>query len=112
MTTRWAGTRSKLSASVELTMVCPSKGTLGRPAGRGPLLDARDARAELRRANGRDVAAGAGAHDDEVETVGHDVTQARPPGGRGGRHTSSSNRSGFSIHSFTRTRKRTASRPS
>ncbi len=38
----------------------------------GALLDDRDLEAELRRANGADVAAGAGADDDEI--VGHQST--------------------------------------
>ena len=37
------------------------------------LLDAGDLHAELGGADRRDVAAGAGADDDEVETIGHDA---------------------------------------
>ena len=55
--------------------------------------------AELRRADGADIAAGAGADDDEV--VGHTTLQIQ--------HQC---RAGSSRHSFTRTRKVTASRPS
>src|SRR5262245_20010387 len=69
-----------------------------RPAERRVLLDARDPHAELRGADRGDVAAGPGADDDEVETVGH--------------QTSRRSRTGFSSRSFTCTREVTACSPS
>ena len=63
------------------------------------LLDQRDPEAELGRADGAHVAAGAGTDDHEVV-------------GRGHAHTSSSRRSGSSMVSTIRLRKVTASRPS
>ncbi len=63
------------------------------------LFDDGDLQAELRGADGADIAAGAGADDDEI--VGH----ASP-------HKSSTSRAGSSSASLTRTRKVTASLPS
>ena len=43
----------------------------GLPSGARPVVDARGREAELRRADGGDVAAGAGADDDDVELISH-----------------------------------------
>ena len=77
----------------------------------------RDLQAELRRADGADIAAGAGADDDEI--VGHD--DITPVIGRHGTDCRRRDDEIYKIqhqprrilqHSFTRTRKVTASRPS
>src|SRR6185437_5073971 len=89
------------------------------------LLDAGGTEAQLRCADGGDVAAGAAADDDDVVCwFGHRLLACLSfplppllPSPRGGEEwsdyqTSNSIRSGFSTHSLTRTRKVTASRPS
>ena len=69
----------------------------------GALLDHRHLHAELGGADRRHIAARTGADHDKVEAcVGHDAAP----------HTPSSSRSGSSMHSLTRTRNSTASRPS
>src|SRR5207248_11207342 len=67
-------------------------------AQRRTLVDAGDLHAELGRADGCHVTAGTGTDDDKIETVGH--------------QTSKNNRAGFSMHSLTRVKNNTASRPS
>ena len=102
----------------------------------GALLDHRDLHAELRRADGADIAARAGADDDEIVShgslrsldrhgracpghprlVANRSSKTWMPGTRPGmtekNHKSSTSRAGSSRHSFTRTRNVTASRPS
>src|SRR5262249_28822350 len=96
-------------------------------AERGPLIDDSHRLAQLRRTDGRHVAAGSAANDDQIEslshhTLGEDVRLAagRKPArlyeprlnGHVLDYTSSSSRSGSSMPSLTRTRKLTAPRPS
>src|SRR6516225_609801 len=76
------------------------------------LFDHRDLHAELRRADGADIAAGAGADHDEV--VGHELLRTIRRRGRRSwqSYRSTTSRAGSSKISFTRTRNVTASRPS
>ena len=80
----------------------------------GALLDAGDLHAELRGADGADIAAGAGADDDDIEdsAIGSGLSRNRlDDGNRHGRSRDPSSKAarGSSTPSFTRTRNVTAS---